>query len=129
MPDISLTIYANYSDRQGLPLFSELPTTQKTYTIDDHTITVTRRLAENAELLIQQLPKRGLMVGELLFYSKDPTVVCFRDPNGEFIQRHLTETGIDFKTQSRFAIETPEHVLWCYEERTYSVKLAPLAGQ
>lgn len=129
MPDISLTIFAKYNDKQGLPLFGEPPTTRKTCTLGDYTIIVTSRLADDAKLLIRQLPDRGIIVGELLFYSKDPSVVCFRDPNGEFVQRHLTETGIDFKTQSRFAIETSEHVLWCYEERTYSVKLAPFAGQ
>lgn len=127
MPIIILDIHASYHDRIDESLSLSIKKDMHTLDILDYPVSLTtalyEKLPDQSKLTMSNIPSRGLMIGDLLIYTDDPTTVCFRQADGDFIQHKLTSEPHIFTSTSRFPLETSKHIFWCYEKRSYTIRL------
>lgn len=123
MSKISIEIHVMHSDRKGLPLSIDSEFKTVTYTLGAHELSIEAHECPQSPLNIKLIDQVGLQISDILMYPHEPATVCFRKIEGDFVQHRVTETPQTFTSEHRFAIETTDHVFWCYENRTYTVKL------
>lgn len=123
MSKISIKVNATHTDRKGSPLSRDTNLKSVAHTEGIHELSIEAQECPQSPLNIKHIDQVGLQISDILMYPHEPATVCFRKTEGDFVQHVITETPHTFTSEHRFAIETTDHVLWCYEKRTYTVKL------